>query len=125
MQKKRSQGSYQSKKESVDFEFSLIAYKEGNLDVIYCPSLDLFWYGKTEREAEKSFSVTLEEYIRYTLNKSTFIRDLKKYGWKISGRKFSAPPLAQMLKDNDYFHQIFDEKDYSKYSETVSVPLYA
>ena len=125
MQKKRTQGSYRSKKESVDFEFSLIAYKEENLDVVYCPALDLFGYGKTEREAEKSFSVALGEYIRYTLNKNTFIKDLKKHGWKISGRKFSAPPLGAMLKDNDYFHRIFNDKDYSKYNETVSVPVYA
>ena len=125
MQNKQTKGRFASKKETIDFELSLVAYTEGNLHVVYSPALDIFGYGKTEREAEKSFNTVLEEHIRYTTNKNTFLKDLKHQGWKVSGKKYSAPPLGKMLKANDQFNEIFNYKDYSKYSETVSVPVYA
>lgn len=129
MQNKSGKRSYRSAKEIIDFELSLIAYEEEGLHVVYSPALDLFGYGATEREAEKSFSITLGEHIRYTTNKNTFLKDLKIHGWKILAKKHRkkvfAPPLGQMLKENDYFNEIFNEKDYTKYNEKVSVPVYA
>ncbi len=125
MQNKTGKGSFKNTKQNIDFEFSLIAYEDGKLQVVYCPALDLFGYGKTEREAEKSFSIVLEEHIRYTTNKNTFLKDLKQHGWKVSGKKYSAPPLGQMLKENDQFNDIFNHKNYFKYNKTVSVPAYA
>ena len=125
MQNKTGKGSFKSNKQNLNFEFSLVAYEEGKLHVVYCPALDLFGYGKTEREAERSFSTVLEEHIRYTTNKNTFLKDLKQHGWKVSGKKYSAPSLGQMLKENDQFSDIFNHKDYFKYNKTVSVPAFA
>jgi len=125
MRNKTSKGRFSGKKETIDFEFSLVAYEDEKLQVVYCPALDLFGYGKTEREAERSFSIVLEEHIRYTTNKNTFLKDLKQHGWKVSGKKYFAPPLGQMLKKNDQFSEIFNHKNYFKYTKTVSVPAYA
>ena len=57
MQNKQTKGRFTGRKNTIDFEFSLVAYSDEKLQVVYCPALDLFGYGKTEREAEKSFSI--------------------------------------------------------------------
>ncbi len=40
------------------------------------PLFDLTGYGTSEDEAKKSLSVTLDEFLRYTINKNTFIFEL-------------------------------------------------
>ena len=65
-------------------ELSLISYKDDEAYYWYCPALDLTWYGDNEKQAQESFKIVLEEYIRYTTENQTLIADLKSLGWKIS-----------------------------------------
>ncbi|HON53773.1 MAG TPA: hypothetical protein PLS12_11235, partial [Bacteroidales bacterium] len=50
---------------------SLIKFKEDKAAIIYSPALDLSGYGNTFEDAKKSFSTTLQEFIKYTHNKRT------------------------------------------------------
>ena len=66
-------------------KLSLIDYKDDEAYYSYCPDLDLIGYGNNEQEAQESFKIVLEEYMRYTTENQTLIQDLKNHGWKITG----------------------------------------
>ena len=53
-------------------ELSLISYKDDEAYCCYCPVLDLTGYGDNEKQAQESFKIVLEEYIRYTTENQTF-----------------------------------------------------
>ena len=97
--------------------------------MIYAPTLDLFGYGKTKKEAEESFEITLDEFMRYTVNKGTLIPELKRLGWEVSENKkkpkFIAPLLSYLLTDNKQFNEIFNKGEYHKYNQQISIPAFA
>lgn len=105
---------------------SLLSFKEADLNVIYSPTLDLFGYGHTDKEAKKSFEITLEEFLSYTLNKGTLEKELKILGWKITGgkknKRIVAPDLEKLLRDNEQFNNIFNNKEYHKFDKTLTIP---
>lgn len=107
-------------------ELSLLSFKEGELMVIYFPALDLFGYGQTKNEAKKSFEITLEEFINYTISKGTFEMELKRLGWNITGgvknKKISAPGLEKLLRENELFNDIFNNKEYHKFEKSLLIP---
>lgn len=94
--------------------------------MVFSPSLDIFGYGKTKTAANKSFEVSLGEFLRYTNNKKTFTKELKRLGWMIRGSKkkpkIKAPSLSELLSSNEQFNEIFNEGEYHKYDQTISVP---
>ena len=63
---------------------SLISYKDDEAYYWYCPALELTGYGDDEKQAQESFKIVLEEYIRYTTENQTLIADLKSLGWKVT-----------------------------------------
>ena len=68
---------------TVNVSVPLLSFKEDDTFIVYSPALDVSGYGDTEEEARKSFEITLEEFINYTLNKKTFQSELTRLGWKI------------------------------------------
>lgn len=97
--------------------------------MIYAPALDLFGYGKTKKEAKESFEITLDEFVRYTVNKGTLIPELKRLGWEVlkskKKPKLIAPSLSSLLSDNEQFNELFNEGEYHKYDQQVSIPAFA
>ena len=61
---------------------SLISYKDDEAYYWYCPALELTGYGDDEKQAQESFKIVLEEYIRYTTENQTLNEDLNSLGWK-------------------------------------------
>jgi len=69
---------------TVNVSVPLLSFKEDDdTFIVYSPALDVSGYGDTEEEARKSFELTLEEFINYTINKKTFQSELTRLGWKI------------------------------------------
>ena len=100
-------------------------FKENGSFIVYCPALDLSAYGDTEDYTKKAFEETLNINFEYMMNKGTFFDDLKKHGWKIKGkkqRKIKAPTFDEMLKRSDALQDITHNKDYTKYTQGVSIP---
>lgn len=103
-----------------------LAFEEDGVTIIYCPSLELNGYGKTEAEAFDSLKITLAEYFEYCLNKGTLWDDLKAHGWKLKKKKTMTPPdLSHLLRDNALFADVFNTKDYRKFNQVVTVPAFA
>jgi len=127
MNQQRKVGEFKDYKKKVVFDLVVLSYLENDLHVIYAPSIDLFGYGKTESEANESFNLALEEFIKYTSNKGTLIKVLTQLGWEVKPRKlyFKSPALGYMLKENEQFNEIFNQKDFSKFNHRVEVAVSA
>jgi hypothetical protein len=118
-------GSIKDTRNIHQFELSLFSFIDEGVRIIYSPALDLSGYGKTIAEAKVSFELTLEEFVRYSSNKKSLQKELKRLGWEIKkkSKPYSAPELSLMLQKNDYLANIFETKDFKKYNETVALPF--
>ena len=109
----------------VTVNLQMYIFKEDGSFIVYCPALDLSAYGDSEEQTKKAFEDILGININYMLNKGTFFDDLKMHGWKVKGkkqRKIKAPTFDEMLKRGGALHDITSNKDYTKYSQDVSIP---
>ncbi|MFA5300388.1 MAG: hypothetical protein WC389_19560 [Lutibacter sp.] len=102
---------------------SLVEFKEEDVTIIYAPALDLSGYGYSSVEAKNSFSEALHEFFRYTNNKKTLDKVLKKLGWSIKGSKkkpkFNPPKDSELVTLNPMFNEIVNKKNYKVSREDV------
>jgi hypothetical protein len=111
------------KKHIVSMQLNVISYKDDEAHYSYCPALNLIGCGHTKVEASKSFNIVLEEYIRYTTENNTLIKDLQEHGWKIEGNKMTPPKITEMLQSNDDLDDVFNKYDFNKYSIPIQMPI--
>ena len=50
----------------------VISFKEGDVNIIYSPSLDISGYGYTEAEAKRSFEIVYGEHLRFSKEKDSY-----------------------------------------------------
>jgi predicted ribosome quality control (RQC) complex YloA/Tae2 family protein len=117
--------NFHNQSSRINFDLPALAFEEENVHFIYSPALDLTGYGKTEEEAQQSFKEALDQFFDYTTNKKTFEQELRRLGWKIQKNRSKAPSLVDMINQNDYLKEIFEEKQYRKFNQTVSMPAFA
>ena len=121
---------HKGKNSAIDIKLSLLSFKEKKIFFIYSPALDLSGYGINEKEAKDSFIKTLDEFFRYTTNKNTLFKELKRLGWDIKeGKKkkmkISSPDffsLLEKIKSNKDMKQVFNKNNFEKFEETVKIP---
>lgn len=126
MAKLKFSGVISHKNTNIIVNLQMYIFKEDESFIVYCPALDLSAYGDTEDNAKKAFEEILGINIEYMMNKDTFFDDLKNHGWKIKGkkqRKIKSPTFDEMLKRNDALRDITHNKDYTKYTQGVSLPV--
>jgi hypothetical protein len=118
--KKKIAGSFKTPTVKVDFRFDVVEYADKGLIVLYSPALDLFGYGKTAKKAQESFTLTLEEYLHYTIDKNTFLADLRQHGWIVKKKKqtvkVNSPSFDKIVSGNLQFQEIFNHKDFKKFN---------
>jgi len=102
----------------------LIEYSDKGIYYVYSPALDLIGYGKTEKESRDSWEVVLQEYLSYTINKNTLIRDLESRGWKVkrNGLEFMPPTFSWMLENIEELGTVYNTHDFRKRSQSVALP---
>lgn len=114
---------------NVETGLSLISFIEDGVTIIYSPALDLSGSGYDLNEAKASFWEALTEFFRYTVNKKTLLPELKRLGWSVKGgkkgRKITAPDNSSLLKSNKEFEDIFNNKEFRTFNETVQIPAFA
>lgn len=119
-------GTIQTEKQEVSVNLPIIQFEEDGSSIVYCPAIDVYGYGLNTAEAEKSFSTSLLEFLKYTTNKGTLIPELKRLGWNISkGKKnqMTPPPLTQLLIENENFSRIFNNHSFTKTDRRVEIPI--
>jgi len=121
-------GRLDYKDKSVNVSLGMYLFKEDKSYIVYCPALDLSAYGDSEEQAKKGFADVLAITIKYMLNKNTMKEDLTKHGWQIKSmnqKRIKVPSLETMLKNNESFREILEDKDYIKYKQKVGIPQFA
>lgn len=110
----------------IDVELAIIEFKEDGLYFLYSPALDITGYGKTKSEARESYRLTVEEFMRYTINKRTLLKELEKLGWTISKNKeVFVPKLSALIQKRAYLEEILTEKKFNKSDERLTIPAFA
>ena len=112
--------------QGVSVKLSLFTFIEENVHVVYSPALDLYGYGNDEHEARHSFEVSLKEYVKYTSNKKTVEKDLKKYGWEVDRRHktLNSPNVSTLLETNESFREMVNTRPFKKYDLNVQIPAF-
>jgi hypothetical protein len=121
-------GTWKSRSQEIKCRLPVIIFEEDSNFIFYCPALDLSGYGGTEDEAYHSFDEVLAEYFRYTTNKGTLTRDLKRLGWTLRKnlkKKPIPPTLGKLLETNEDFSRIFNKHDFRKTETEISLPAIA
>jgi len=121
-------GKLDYKGKSVKVSLGMYLFKEGESYILYCPALDLSAYGNTEDHAKNSFADVFEMTVKYMLNKNTMKEDLINHGWQIKSmnqKKIKAPSIETMLKNNDSFREILENKEYTTYKQEIGIPQFS
>jgi len=101
---------------------------ENKVHFIYSPHLDLTGYGTSTEEARKSFEISLEDFIDYTVKKKTLDKVLTDLGWELQGKssrpkKVIAPGITSVISENEYVSEIFDKYPVNTFHEEVGLPV--
>ncbi len=122
-------GQFKSEDYEVKLHISVLSFKDGGVNIIYAPALDVYGTGNNLDEAKQSFEVSVSEFFKYTLNKNTLKTELKRLGWKINGSnknlKIAQPNLADMLNRNGELKEIMENKSYKHFNKSISIPAFA
>ena len=121
-------GRLDYKDKSVKVSLGMYLFKEGESYIVYCPTLDLSAYGDSEEQAKNSFADIFSITIKYMLNKNTMKDDLISHGWKIKSlkqKKIQAPSFETMLKNNESFREILENREYKTYKQHLGIPQFA
>ena len=69
-------------KTGIEVSVSVYVFRENDVYIAYCPSLDLSGYDTTEDAARKDFEYMLDDYMRHQMQNNTLHKDLERHGWK-------------------------------------------
>lgn len=101
---------------NINFNLTLYTFKEDDVYICYCPSLNLSGYDKTVELANKDFEYVLAEYLRTCIKNDTLNKDLEAHGWKNG----VAPSIEELLKMYPHFHELMTgEAEY--YRKSINV----
>jgi hypothetical protein len=127
MQEAKLSGRKKLGDQTVSLNVQVVFFQEEGIFYAYMPSLDLTGCGKTAAEARKSLIIVLDEFLRYTFNKSTFFEELKRLGWKIRSKSkpMTAPKMSEMIRTNEQLKDIINTKHFSTSELPVHVPVFA
>ncbi len=122
-------GDFGNEKVNVKVQLDIISFEEEGTRICYSPALGLSGYGTDEEQAKKSFEISLEEFLKYTINKNILIEELKKLGWEVKGRKnnriFKPPYLDQLFQNREYLSDIVRNKNFSRTTRDITLPAMA
>ncbi len=118
-------GQYSGAKYTIQMSLSLYVWEEEGAFFVYAPTLDLTGYGNSEKEAKKSFEITLEEFLEYTHNKNTMFDDLENLGWTVNRKKIKVriPEFEDMINENEEFRQILTKPGYRKEDKNINLVI--
>ena len=85
-------------KGTLEVSVSVYVFKENDVFVAYCPSLDLSGYDHTEEDARLDFEYHLQEYVKFQIEQDTLDKDLTNHGWEVKQRKAKGPEIVTLLQ---------------------------
>ena len=113
----------QAVKHTVTFNLDVITFEEEGICYMQCPPLDITGYGYTSKEAETSFEIMLQEFLRYTINKRTLFVELERLGWQKQQKNTIVPPSIETVKEtNNDLSRIMNNIPFQSRKTSVALP---
>ena len=107
----------------INVNLEVLIFKEDEVYIAYSPALDISAFGDTEEEAKNEFGDKMRSYITYCMNKRTLFKDLKSHGWTVKSKnRIKAPTEEQLMKMNDTYNDIINNKSYKTVREDMAIP---
>ncbi|MBA4139037.1 MAG: hypothetical protein H0X70_00780 [Segetibacter sp.] len=127
MQQANLSGEKNFSGKSIKINLPVILFNEDGIYYAFIPSFDLTGYGRTQDEANESLTVVLDEFLRYTINKNTFLLELKRLGWKITSKKkpMVAPQMSDLINTSEQLKEIVNYKKYTTSDLQVNMPSFS
>ena len=119
------EGKFTNSHATITVKVPILSFEEDGNKIIYAPSLDISGYGADDLAASESFKIALEDFLDYTVKKKTLVAELKRLGWHIKKnklKKISPPPMHELLKDNEYLSDIYDNKKFNQFHTDINLP---
>ncbi len=114
--------------QNISYDLALVLFEEDNVAFCFCPALDITGYGDSEKEARKSFDITLREYFDYTVKEKTLKKDLTRLGWHFSRgikRKAVPPQFSELINKDEDFKRIIDTYPVKTIHKSIVFPVFA
>jgi hypothetical protein len=126
MENMNFKGSVPTQVGDISAQLQVLSFIEDGVIILYAPALDLVGSGYDINQAKASFWETVSEFLRYTTQKKTLIKELKRLGWQVKGGKkrpkISAPAFSHLYESNEEFQDIITNRNYSSSQEVVHLP---
>lgn len=122
---KLTMNSIKFSKTDIEVSVSVYVFKENDVYIAYCPSLDLSGYDLTEEAARKDFEYLLDEYMRHQMQNNTLQQDLVRHGWKVGIRKAKEPAVKDLLRRSTQLRNLFAQPEYQKIRVNAACPVFA
>ena len=104
------------------FFLDLIIYKEDNLYIALCPSLELSSTGETWNQAIQNFYEAFQLHVECCLEMGTLFDDFKEHGWTITANKITPPKFSELTQSNSLKNILDSNKPFSKVSAPFHIP---
>jgi len=88
-------------KGTLEVSVSVYLFKENDVYVAYCPSLDLSGYDYTEEAARADFEYTLQEYVKFQMQNETLDKDLMRHGSRPIIFQTHVDPIPEFILRNN------------------------
>jgi len=123
------QAKYINKNTEVGVDIVLFCFKEGDVELVYSPYLEISGYGKNEEEAMDSFNINLEAFLEYTTNKKTLVKELTRLGWDVvkgnskKPKKISAPTWENIINKNETISHLLNNTNVRTSRRELKLPV--
>lgn len=107
-------------KGTLEVSVSVYVFKENDVYVAYCPSLDLSGYDCTEEDARRDFEFHLQEYVKFQVQHDTLHKDLTRHGWEVKQRKAKGPEIGSLLRRTQ-LRDVFRKPEYKMIRNTTDL----
>ena len=100
----------------IDANLDIYIYTNDGFKIVYSPALDLMGYGKTVKDAQKSFEVVISDFFESSLKRGTLDEYLISTKWVRESKteEFVSPQVVSLVKSNNQFQEILSSNRFSK-----------
>jgi hypothetical protein len=106
---------------------NIVQFKDSGSYVLFAPAMEVYGYGRTVGEARSSFEISMKEFLSYSDNKGTLLKELTRLGWEVKGgkknRKFKVPEFSDLLRTNDRLMEILNNRDVRTFKANVPMAI--
>lgn len=108
----------------LEIQVPAIYFEEEGIYYAAVPALDITGYGNSEKEAQDSLELMIDEFIKDAQDDNILEKELVRMGWKrLPEIKF--PQLSDIISRNDQIKNIIDNKSVRTGRVGVNVPAFA